>query len=1057
MISFFAKHPTAANLLMLLLLAMGILSIRSLRRETFPDYSPTEVQVRIVYPGATATEVEEAICQRVEDALDGVRFVKELRSDAREGVAIITAEMVPGGDYQGFKDEIDTEVAAIDDLPVDAEDPVIVQLHTTDLVLSVLVSGPLPLPDLKAYCEDLKERLQQQPAISLVEIGGFSDHQFRIQLSEEALRQYDLSATEVADIVRLQSVDLPAGRIEARQEELTVRFTEERGSPGELADLVIVAGQGGAEVRLGDMAGVTDLFELDEEKVTLGGRRAGLLNVKVIKNRDLIRVADAAKRFIEAERDRFPQLEFKITQDGSTLVRDRLRMLVKNGWQGMVLVFLTMWLFFNPRLSFWVVMSLPVSFLGAFFFMPYLGLTINMMTTVGLLLALGILMDDGIVIAENIATHRARGKPALEAAVAGVSEVKAGVLSSFVTTVCVLGPLALLAGDIGSVLEVVPLVLIVVLMVSLVEGFLILPAHLGHAMDHYEPSKARGLRRHFDRFIEWARERVVGRWVDSLLRWRYLWIGSVVFLFLVSIGLIAGGVVKFQAFPDLDGDVIEARVLLSPGTPLERTEEVIRRITGGLDRVNERFAPLQPRGKDLVETVYVRFNENPDAFENGPHVATVTADLLTTDHRHARLDDVFAAWQEEVGQPADVLSLAYTEPGFGPQGRSIEIRLRGNDLQKLDNAAAEMRQWLSQFVGVRNLSDDLRTGKPELRIRLREGAFGLGLDAEKMARQLRTAFQGVIADEIQIGPESYEIDVRLRRADRDSLADFEYFHFTLPAGDRVPLGAVATVEARREWSRIARVDGMRTVTLRGDVDSRQTNTASLVAKMKSDFLPELRGKYPGMTVSFEGEPKEGSTTRRSILRGMLVGLLGVFILLSFQFRSYIEPLIVMVAIPLALIGVVAGHLLMRIDLSMPSILGFVSLAGIVVNDSILLVLFLKMQRSEGATVLEAAGRASRQRFRAIILTSLTTIAGLLPLLAESSLQAQVLIPLATSIAFGLMASTVLVLLVVPSLYAILGDMGLVGGMTVTGNPSGSSRTTTPSVKPPPTEPDGPQH
>ena len=1024
MISFFAKHPTAANLLTLIFLSIGVLSIRSLRRETLPDFSPTEVEVRVVYRGATAEEVEEAVCQRVEDALDGVRFVKELRSDARESLAIVTAEMQPDGDYQAFKDEIDTEVAAIDDLPPETEDPVITQLHTTDLVLSVLVTGPMPLTDLKAYCEDFKERLQQQPEVSLVQLQGFSDHQLRIELSDAALREHGLSAAEVADIVGRQSVNLPAGTIEAYEGELAIRFVEERRSPHELEDLVIVAGLGNAEIHLGDIARVSDVFELDEEQVLLGNRRAGLLNVKMTKNQDVIRVANLVKQFIGHERERYPQLDFQITQDGSTLVNDRLTMLVKNAWQGMLLVFLTMWLFFNIWLSFWVVMSLPVSFLGAFFFMPHLGLTINMMTMVGLLLALGILMDDGIVIAENVATHRARGKSPLAAAVAGVSEVKAGVFSSFITTVCVLGPLAMLEGDIGAVLEVVPLVLILVLVVSLVEAFFILPAHLGHAMHHYDPDQGGRLRRCFDRFIDWTRERVVGRSVDTLIRWRYLWIGIVICSFLVSVGLLAGGVLKFQAFPELDGDVIEARLLLAQGTPLARTERVIRQITDSLDRVNERFAPLQPKGQDLIQAVYVRFNQNTDAFENGPHVATVTADLLTAERRNTRLDDVFHAWEQEVGRPPDVVSLAYAEPGFGPQGRSIEIRLQGNDLYELKAASATMRQWLSGFVGVLNLADDLRAGKPELRIRMREGAFGLGLDAKSMARQLRAAFQGVIADEIQVGSESYEIDVRFRSDDRDSRADLEYFHFTLPGGGRVPLGAVAEIEIQRGWSRIARVNGMRTVTLRGDIDSRMTNTADLVAEIESRFLPQFQKEHPGVSMSVEGESKEGATTRRSIMRGMLIGMLGVFVLLSFQFRSYIEPLIVMAAIPLAMIGVVVGHLLMQIDLSMPSILGFVSLAGIVVNDSILLVLFLKREHEQGVALQKSAGRASRHRFRAIVLTSLTTVAGLLPLLAEKSLQAQILIPLATSIAFGLMASTILVLLVIPSLYVILGDLGL---------------------------------
>jgi len=683
MIAFFARHPTAANLLMIVFLAVGVLSLGRLRRETFPDFRPTEVEVRIVYRGATAEEVEEAVCQRVEDALDRVRFVKELRSDARDGLAIVTVRMEPEGKYQAFKDEIDTAVAAIDDFPPEVEEPAITQLHTTDLVLSILVAGPLPLTDLKAYCEDFKERLQQQPEVSLVQIRGFSTRQLRIELSDEALRRYGLNAAEVADIVGRQSVNLPAGVIQSPDGELTVRFVDQRRSPRELEDLVIVAGPGGAEIRLGDLGRVRDLFEPEEEQVLFGGRRAGLLNIEMTRNQDVIRVADVVKRFIDAERERHPQLDFSVTRDTSILVRDRLKLLVTNGWQGMLLVFVTLWLFFHLRLSFWVVMSLPVSFLGALFVMPYLGLTINMMTMVGLLLALGILMDDGIVIAENIATHRALGKPPLQAAVDGVREVQAGVFSSFITTVCVLGPLAFLAGDIGKVLQVVPLVLILVLVVSLIEAFCILPAHLGHALHQGGGSGERGLRRHVDWLIDGVRERLVGCTVDALLRWRYLWIGTVIGVFVVSLSLIAGGIVKFQAFPDLDGDVIEARLVLAPGTPLARTQDVVRRMTDALERVNERFAPLQPDGRALVETVYVQLNQNAEAFENGPHVATVTADLLTAEHRKTVLDDVFRAWREEAGSLPDMVSMAYTEPGFGPQGRSLEIRLQGNDLQEL--------------------------------------------------------------------------------------------------------------------------------------------------------------------------------------------------------------------------------------------------------------------------------------------------------------------------------------------------------------------------------------
>ncbi len=1050
MIAYFARHPTAANLLMVIFLVLGVASFPQLRRETFPDITPWEVEVRVLYPGATAEEVEEAICQRVEDAVDGVKFVKEVRSDAREGLGTITVEMEEGGDFINFKDEISTEVEAIDSFPGDAEDPVIRQLGTTDNVIALLVSGPMTPTDLKSWCEDLKNRLQQLPEVSLVDIAGFSDRQLRIELSSEALTRYGLTASDVAEVVARQSVSTPAGGIETRETDILLRFVEQRRSPRELEALVIKGGAGGAEVQLGNLGRVVDLFEYEENQVRLGNRRAGLLQISKTKNQDIIRVADAVKEFVQRERERHPQIELIVTQDGSTLVADRLQMLIKNGLQGMLLVFLTLWLFFNVRLSFWVAMSLPVSFFGAFYFMPMFGLTVNMLTMVGMLLALGLLMDDGIVIAENIATHRATGKSAMKSAIDGVNEVRAGVFSSFLTTVCVLGPLTMISGDIGKVLKVVPMILILVMSVSLVEAFAILPAHLGHSLHGTDPERPGRFRHFFDSIIAWTRDVLFGRTVDLLLRVRYLWLGTVVAVFLVAIGMLAGGVVKFQAFPDLDGDVLSARMLLPAGTPLKRTEELIDRVTLALERVNATYTPNQPDGQALVQNVTIEFNKNRDAFETGPHVATVNVDLLNAEIRDGRIDDMIAdwnweicnweaqqhqqltgeAWPEErwnraVGNLPEVISLTITEPMFGPAGRPIEVRLQGHDLERLKLASTELTDWFSRFKGVRNLADDLRPGKPEIRLRLKEGSLGLGFDAANLANQLRTAYSGFIADEIQVGPESYEIDVRLNPSEQDSLADLEYFQFKLPNGKFVPIHAVTTAESRRGWSRIAHVNGRRTVSVRGDLDSRVVKATTLISRLRKDLLPEWKEKYPEIEVTFEGEVSEGSQTRGSMMKAMLLGMVGVFILLSFQFRSYIEPLIVMVAIPLALIGVIFGHWLIDVDVSMPSMLGFVSLSGVVVNDSILLVLFLKMQLERGASIHVAAAQASRKRFRAIMLTSLTTIAGLLPLLFERSLQAQVLIPLAVSIAFGMMASTVLVLLVIPCLYTVLADFGLI--------------------------------
>lgn len=1025
MIRYFAKHPTAANLLMLLLVVLGAVSLPALRRETFPDFSADKVKISVVYPGATAEDVEDAICRRTEDAVEGITYVRETTSEAREGVGSVTVEMAPGGDIRTFLQDIQSEVDAIDDFPDQAEEPVVAELGRTDPVISVAVSGPMNITDLKYYCEDLKERLKLDAGVSLVAVSGFSERQIRIEIPAAILIQYGVSMDEIASVIARQSVNLPAGSVETSEREILVRFTDERKTPLAFDDLVVVASESGAEIRLGDIAKIRDMFEVDEDKFVFNGKRAGLLEISKTKAEDALTVYGAVKAFIQKEEQVAPSgVVLTLTQDVSSIVADRLKLLTENGLQGLLLVFLTMWLFFNFRLSFWVAAGLPVSFLGAFFIMPQIGYSLNMLTMVGLLIGLGLLMDDAIVIAENVASHLASGKKAISAVIDGVWEVKNGVFASFTTTVCVFGPISFLSGDIGKVLKVMPVVLILVLAVSLIEAFLILPNHLAHALAHHDPERTGVFRRWFEGRLSQVRERVLGRAVDAVIEWRYLFVGLTVGAFILSVGMLPAGVLKFKPFPDVDGDLVQARILLPQGTPLSRTEAVVAQIVTAAGALDREFSPRQPDGRHLVTNVSVQYNFNADAYEAGAHVATVSVDLLSAEIRDASVDDLLNRWRELSGRMPDVITLTFGESGFGPAGRPIDIRLGGRDLAELKSASLALQDWLSQFAGVFDLSDDLRPGKPEVRLRMREGAKALGVDAMVVASQLRSAYFGKTASEIQVGRESYEIDVRLRGEDRNSLADLTDFKVTLPGGRQAPLESVAELSRGRGYARIAAVDGLRTVTIRGDVDSRTANTGAILGLMQRDFLPKLARSHPGVRTFLSGEAQESAETGGSLARGFAVGLVGIFILLSFQFRSYIEPVTVMVAIPLAFIGVIWGHILMGLDLTMPSMMGAVSLAGIVVNDSILLVEFIKKRRREGLEAVEAARHASRQRFRAVLITSLTTIAGLLPLLSEKSMQAQILIPLATSIVFGMMASTVLVLLVVPSLYTILGDFGL---------------------------------
>ncbi len=1026
MVRFFAKHPTAANLLMLGFFAVGAFSLPNLKRETFPDFRPKEVEVSIIYPGATAEDVEEAVCRRLENALESVTYIEEYRSEARENSGTVTIEMQDGANFEQFFNDIRTEVEAIDDFPEETEEPVIRTLNKTDPVITLAVTGPMSVTSLKVYCEQLEDRIMRQTLVSQVELSGFSDRQIRIEIPANALMQYGLSVDSIAGVIQRQSIDLPAGTIENNERETVIRFDDERRKPREFQDLVVVAEAGKGVIRLGDIATITDRFEKDEDKVFFNGQRAGLLRIKKTKQQDALNVMESLQVFLETEQARMPAgVEFTLTEDTTSIVSDRLNMLVKNGMQGLVLVFLTMWLFFGFRYSFWVAAGLPASFMAAFFVMQLFGLSINMITMVGLLIAIGLLMDDSIVISENIATHFQRTGNALEAAVQGVREVAMGVISSFTTTICVFGPLAFLEGTIGKVLEVMPAVLIITLSVSLIEAFVILPHHLCHSLAHRHEAAAGGFRKRLDAFIDHIRENYLGRMVDFAIAWRYAAVGLIVFIFLFSIGLVTSGVIKFTAFPDLDGDVVTTRVLLPQGTPLERTEEIVNRLTRALDEVDAEFTQRQPDGQALVKNVSIQYNINADAYETGPHVATINADLLSAEVREdARIDDILALWREKTGEPPDVINLKFVEPVITPSGRPFDIRIMGENIDRLKEAAIELTEELNNYRGPVDMSDDLRPGRPEVRIRPREGAYGLGLDASAIASQLRSAFFGKTASEIQVGDEDFEIDVRLDPRNRDSLADLDNFHLTLANGEQVPLSAVAEVESGRGWARIAHIDGRRTVSVQGDIDTRLGNTAQILDDLNSNFLPDLQKKYPDVAVTLSGETEETSTTQGSMLRGVLIGAMGIFILLSFQFRSYIEPLIVMVAIPLSLIGVIWGHIIMGLDLTLPSMMGFISLAGIVVNDSILLVAFVQKRLKEGRNIKEAAAQASRDRFRAILLTTLTTVAGLLPLLAERSLQAQILIPLATSIVFGLLASTVLVLIVVPALYSILGDLGM---------------------------------
>jgi HAE1 family hydrophobic/amphiphilic exporter-1 len=1027
MIAWFARHQTAANLLMAAIMILGGVTLFGLQRETLPEIENDEVEVRVVYRGATPGEVEDAICRRLEDALEGITDLHEMRCESREGVGTATAVMREGADMMRFLDDVKSEVDAIDDFPDQAEPPVVTELGRTEPVIAVAVTGPEDAVVLKAYAENLKDRMLVETGIGEVTISGFSDHHIRVEIPAWRLRQYGLSTDDIAEAVGRHSVSSPAGRLEGGAEDLLLRFDDQRKRADAFRDLVVISGETGATILLGEIADISDRFDREEEKILFNGQRAAVLEVAKTRAQDILKVLDSVRSFVAAEHERAPRgVELHLTQDRASVVKERLDMLVRNGAQGLALVFLVLWLFFSFRYSGWVTMGLPVSFLGALFLLPVVGVTINMISMVGLLLGIGLLMDDAIVIAENVAARMAKGDSPANASIEGVRQVLPGIMSSFATTVLVFGSLAFISGEIGQILRIMPIVLILVLSVSLLEAFWILPHHLAHSLARMKQKPLSRFRQGFERRFEVFRERGFGPLLDRAVDYRYLTLGLVIMLLLLAVAMPAGGKLKFVGFPDLDGDVVEARVLLPQGTPLFRTEWVVAQLETALAEVNKQFRRRQPGGQDLVRNVTVIYGQNPDAFETGPHVARVVADLLGAEVRNAPLDEFRNAWREAVGDLADVIAIKYTEPAIGPGGRPIDVRLLGPDLASLKAASQELRFWLNDYAGVQDLSDDLRPGKREFRLHLKPSAGVLGLDAMTVADQVRGAFQGIKVDEFPVGSETYEVNLRVAAADRIGPEDLDTFTIVGRNGALVPLSVVAEVDEVRGWARIHRVDGQRAVTIQGDVDRSVANAQELLALAKADFMPGLLERYPGIRFDVQGESDESAKTGQSIVRNVLLGLIGVYMLLALQFRGYLAPISVMLVIPTALIGVVFGHMALGLDLTMPSIIGMASLFGVVVNDSILLVVFIREARSRRVSVQEAAKQASRARFRPILLTSITTIAGLTPLLLEKSLQAQILIPLAASLAFGLATATVAALFLVPAVYSILDDLGWLG-------------------------------
>ncbi len=1016
MVSFFVRHPVAANLLMVLVCILGVSVVSNIERETFPAFTASRVGVSVAYPGASARDVDEEICSPLEDALTGLDGLTDLECLSLDGRASATAELADNGDITQFYNDVFSAVSGINDFPTDAETPSVEIQARSDLIALIAVSGITGKQGLVEYSDELAGRLLSLPGVAEANVSGITDRELRVVFDVTTLRRYGLSGRDIVDAINARSLTQPLGSADLSSSSLVLRYADVRRSVADLEDLIILQKSTGGVVRLGDLAEVHIVDSDENVESFIDGDQAAIISISKSRDDDAIRVFDAVSALLDAERAAYPD-PFKVTviNNLSEVVEERLILILQNIAIGLILVFGTMWLFFSMREALWISATLPVSFLGTFFLMSVFGLTINMITLVALLMAVGLIMDDSIVIAENIDKWRHRVSP-VEAAARGTLEVLPGVMASFLTTACVFGPLMFLTGEMGQILRLIPMVLLITLSLSLIEGFLILPHHLSHSggtPDDQDPKRA-------VRLLEQFKEGVVlpaAGWLASV---RYLTVGAVIATLMLTVGLIASGQVKVIGFPASESDTIVARISLTSGINRDRTVQTVDQLLEALAKVDAELTPGTTGGVPLVERVLVQHAVNSEVFDNGSNTATITVDLLESSLRNVKANDVLLAWRQAAGPVPDLVQSSFSQAEMGPGGLDLDVELRGRDLAVLEAASNELLNLLVARDDVTEAFQDFYGGRREFRLALNAYGYSIGLTPQDLATQMRNAFQGAETDSFRSGQSTMAVRVQLGDTVA-SLTDLELFPISLGNGEQVALSQIAEMALTSGYPTITRKNGKAVAHLQGKIDNKATTSAQISAVVTDELAPKLLRDYPGIEIGIGGATEAQNESQSSLMTLMLLGLIGVYLVLAFQFRSYTLPVVIMFAIPFALIGTILGHWGLGLEISMPSLIGFASLAGIVVNNSILFLTFFQTHL-EGEDYVAAALNAVRARFRPIVLSTSTTFAGLIPIIFDTSPQVQTMVPLVVSVAFGLLASMVMVTLVFPSLISIYFDM-----------------------------------
>ena len=1019
MIAWFARNGVAANLIMIMLLLGGALAIPRLEMELFPEFSLDQVTVRTPYPGATPEEVEEGIVVRIEEAVQGVEGIKKVSSTSSEGMGQVNFEIESGYSLSTVKENIKTRVDSIFTFPVDAERPTVEELLFPRDVLFVAITGETDEFTLRALAERVRDDLTKRPGISQVSFFGVRDYEIGIEVSESVLREYGLTFSEVANAVRGSSLDLPGGVIKADGGEILLRTLGQAYNHEEFSRIVLRTAADGSRVTLADVATINDGFTDVDSFARFEGKPAVFVQVREVGTESPLDISAQVDNYIEEVKAEFPEgVTLVKFADSSFYLKDRLNLLVKNGAIGLALVLLVLTAFLRPMLAMFVAVGIPVSFLGTLLLAPWIGLSINLISLFAFILVLGIVVDDAIVVGESVFSEYQRHGPSIESAIRGSHAVAAPVTFAVLTTVVAFIPLFYLPGIAGKFFKPIPQVVIATLLWSLVQSKLVLPYHLtliktaGSGRPDSELNWLQRVQRRIASGLEHFVEKFYRPFLDLCLKYRYATVGAFAAVFLVTIGLVAGGWIRQVPFPPVPSDYIQATLEYPAGTSPAQVNEGVDQLEAGLDAVvarEEQRAGGSPVDYRAVFTTA------------GPHSVMMLLELTKSEERELSAVDLTRDWREATGAIPGAKSLAFIAEAATSNEKPINVQLEGRDFEELKEVARLIKVRLTDIPAVFDLGDNFSSGKREIRLRVKPRAEVLGITAVELGRQVRAAFFGDEAQRIQRGRNELRVMVRYPREERESVGNLERMRVRLPDGSEVPFGEVADIEIGQGFESIQRVDRERVINIVGDIDSTRADVAA-VTEQVDEAVKEILAQHPGVQSSLEGQTAENRETMLSLFSGFLLVLIAIYALLAIPFKSYFQPVIVMGAIPFAFVGAVLGHFFTGQPLSQLSYMGIIAAVGVVVNDSLVLVDFVNKRRAEGITAVEAARISGGRRFRPIFLTSLTTFVGLAPILLERSLQAQFLIPMATSLAFGVIFATFVTLLMVPASYVILEDI-----------------------------------